>query len=277
MTESIFKYQTDNFLFEHKIDPFPQFETIPHTHGDYEIYYLISGNCECYIEKTTHRLKTGDILIIRPSELHGTNAISSDVPYERVVINVTADFINQIDKTGEIVESLQSVPFGTLNRFDSDALGSDLCAKVLNSLILNTKGVTETDVATRILFILCEAKRVIKRTISTGQKKNTADKIFDFVNQNLFNDISLKTISDTFFISQSQINRIFKKHTGVPVGKYIASKRLLSARHQLHSGDSPVKVCEKCGYSDYSVFYRAYKNQFGCSPNDERKKQNRKQ
>ncbi len=274
MTEILFKFENDNFLFEHKIDPFPHFETFPHTHGDFEIFYLISGNCDYYVEKTTHHLKQGDILIIRPSELHGINPVSSDVPYERVVININSEYINEIDKSGQLMESLNNVPFGTLNRFDAETLGHNLCGTAIESLIKKPNEITELDIIPRIFLILSEAKRILKKINKVSPKKNTADKIFDFVNQNLFSDITLKKISDTFFISQSQINRIFKKHTGVSVGKYIASKRLLSARHRLHSGELAIKVCEECGYTDYSVFYRAYKSQFGCSPQQERKKAN---
>lgn len=273
MTESIIKFVNDKFVFEHKIDKFPNFETFPHTHGDFEIYYLILGNCDYYVEKTTHHLKQGDILIIRPSELHGINPVSSDVPYERVVINVKGEFINEIDKSGQLMESLNNVPFGTLNRFDAETFGHNLCADALDSLIENSDEITELDIIPRIFLVLSEIKRVLKKTNTGSHKKSTADKIFDFVNQNLFSDITLQKISDTFFISQSQINRIFKKHTGVSVGKYIATKRLLGARHKLHSGVPAIKVSEECGYTDYSVFYRAYKNQFGCSPQQERKKQ----
>ncbi|MBE6769478.1 MAG: AraC family transcriptional regulator [Ruminococcaceae bacterium] len=273
MTESIIKFVNDKFVFEHKIDKFPSFEALPHTHGDFEIYYLILGNCDYYVEKTTHHLKQGDILIIRPSELHGINPVSSDVPYERVVINVKGEFINEIDKSGQLMESLNNVPFGTLNRFDAETFGHNLCTDALDSLIENSDEITELDIIPRIFLVLSEIKRVLKKTNTGSLKKSTADKIFDFVNQNLFSDITLQKISDTFFISQSQINRIFKKHTGVSVGKYIATKRLLGARHKLHSGVPAIKVSEECGYTDYSVFYRAYKNQFGCSPQQERKKQ----
>ena len=273
MTELLFKFENENFIFEHKINRFPDFEPFPHTHGDFEIYYIISGNCKYHVENTGHHLNAGDILIIRPSELHGINPVSSDVPYERVVINVKGEFINEIDKSGQLMEGLNNVPFGTLNRFDAETFGHNLCADALDSLIENPDEITELDIIPRIFLVLSEIKRVLKKTNTKSHKKSTADKIFDFVNQNLFSDISLKKISDTFFISQSQINRIFKKHTGVSVGKYIATKRLLGARHKLHSGVPAIKVCEKCGYSDYSVFYRAYKNQFGCSPQQERKKQ----
>ena len=272
MTELLFKFENQNFAFEHKIDRFPDFETIPHTHGDFEIYYLISGNCEYYVEKSTHHIKSGDILIIRPSELHGINAISNDVPYERVVINVKSDFISKLDSSGQILQSIQSVPFGTLNLFDKETFKHDLCAQSLNTLIQDVTNVTEADLISRIFLILCEAKQVLLKADNAKQKRNTADKIFDYVNQNLFSDISLKSLSDKFFISQSQINRIFKKHTGVPVGKYIASKRLLNARYKLHSGVSAIRVSEECGYTDYSVFYRAYKNQFGCPPKAQKQK-----
>lgn len=272
MTELLLKFENENFIFEHKINRFPDFEPFPHTHGDFEIYYLISGNCKYHVENTGHHLNAGDILIIRPSELHAICPISSDIPYERVVINVKGEFIDEIDKSGQLMRSLNNVPFGTLHRFSAETFGHNLCTTALDRLIENPDEITELDIIPRIFLILSEIKRLLKKTNTQNPRKSTADKIFDYVNQNLFSDISLKSLSDKFFLSQSQINRIFKKHTGVPVGKYIVSKRLLNARYKLHLGASAIKVSEECGYTDYSVFYRAYKNQFGCPPKSQKQK-----
>ena len=153
--------------------------------------------------------------------------------------------------------------------------GSVYTSLSYNELIKDYTEITDIDVIPRVFLILSEVKRVLKKSVAKSPKKNTADIIFDFVNLNLFKKISLKQISDTFFISQSQINRIFKKQTGVSVGKYIATKRLLSARHRIHAGEPAVKISEECGYSDYSVFYRAYVNQFGCSPQKDIQKSTR--
>lgn len=50
-----------------------------------------------------------------------------------------------------------------------------------------------------------------------------------YVNQKLFTGLTLEKLSREFYISQSQINRIFRKYTGTTVGQYIGAKRILTA------------------------------------------------
>jgi AraC-like DNA-binding protein len=40
------------------------------------------------------------------------------------------------------------------------------------------------------------------------------------------------------------------------------------AQREISFGAKPTDVYVKCGFSDYSTFYRAYKNQFGKPPSE---------
>ena len=82
----------------------------------------------------------------------------------------------------------------------------------------------------------------------------------------------LFSISRRFYLSKSQLNRVFSRATGSPVWEYVRIKRLLSARERLLAGESAVNVCTECGFKDYSSFFRAYKARFGQSPSSERQK-----
>ena len=82
----------------------------------------------------------------------------------------------------------------------------------------------------------------------------------------LFEDITVEQLSGHFFLSVSQFSRLFKEATGASPWAYITAKRLISAREQLQSGISAKKAAERCGFKDYSVFYRAYVKRFGEKP-----------
>jgi AraC-like DNA-binding protein len=49
----------------------------------------------------------------------------------------------------------------------------------------------------------------------------------------------------------------------------VSIKRLLAARAMIQRGEKASQAALVCGFSDYSVFYRAYKNHFGHSPKDD--------
>ena len=41
-----------------------------HYHPYYEFYYLLSGQCRCFISHSIYRLFPGDLIMIPPSVLH---------------------------------------------------------------------------------------------------------------------------------------------------------------------------------------------------------------
>ena len=98
------------------------------------------------------------------------------------------------------------------------------------------------------------------------------ERIVDYINEHILDDISLSDISETMNLSVSQINRVFNKKIGMSVYNYIVSKRLVYAKGLISRGESAVSACASCGFKDYSSFFRLYKKQFGVSPSGGQKK-----
>lgn len=75
-------------------------------------------------------------------------------------------------------------------------------------------------------------------------------------------------------MSRSQIYRVFREYTGTSVWDYVRSKRLFAVRELMQNGVRPAKAASEYGFQNYSSFYRAYKKQFDCSPQDDYKPRN---
>ena len=54
-----------------------------------------------------------------------------------------------------------------------------------------------------------------------------------------------------------------------PAAEHNLAQRLLAAQNLLTDGESPSKVFEKCGFNDYTTFYRNYVSFFGHPPSGE--------
>jgi len=67
-------------------------------------------------------------------------------------------------------------------------------------------------------------------------------------------------------VSTPTLFQHFKNELGVSIHKYITEKRMIYARKLIYSGENPTNIFEKCGFSDYSTFYKAYKKMFSVSP-----------
>lgn len=96
-----------------------------------------------------------------------------------------------------------------------------------------------------------------------------AGQILAYVNEHLFEEISIQTIADAFYRSPSQVSRIFQHATGNSLWKYVTIKRLMTARALIQQGEPAAVAAAACGFSEYSTFYRAYKSQFGHSPRED--------
>lgn len=72
-------------------------------------------------------------------------------------------------------------------------------------------------------------------------------------------------------MSESYLFRLFKKELHQTPQKYIREKRLMLARKMLSEGERSTAVCTRCGFLDYTTFYRNYLAFFGHSPSEREK------
>jgi hypothetical protein len=62
------------------------------------------------------------------------------------------------------------------------------------------------------------------------------------------------------------LHHLFMEQMSTTPKRYIMEKRLQFAKRELLRGIKATEVAAKCGFTDYSAFFRAYKKQFGHSP-----------
>ncbi len=268
--------QFGDFVCRYTLEETPQNTCPMHTHDRLEIYYFLAGDCTYLIEGTAYHLRPHDIIFKRPLEAHKLIVNDESVPYERIGITLPLDMFNSLDNEQQLFTEMMQRPLGTNNRFTAEDFGNPLCTEAMAQIAARGETMTRTEFLSHIFLLLTEADRVLKSKSSDTQSNHRATavstRLIDYTNEHLYDDITMQTLGDTFFLSYSQINRIFKQHTGSTAGQYITTKRLLSARDKIRHGASPAEVCYLCGYNDYSSFYRAYVKYFGHSPKQDQAK-----
>ena len=91
--------------------------------------------------------------------------------------------------------------------------------------------------------------------------------VTEYIKENLDKDISLKSISEVFYMSESRLRHLFKEITGVGFKGCVINYRIERAKQLLIETDGSLNgICEKCGFQSVSSFYRAFKNVTGYSP-----------
>ena len=266
-----FYYNENNILVHHSIDEIPNpNDFYMHAHDYLELYYFISGKGQYIVEGTRYDLTSGDILVMMPSEAHMLQ-IEPIMPYERITVQFTPDIFSSI-ASSDLLRAFLRRPLGQLNQYHQNDF-IEKCFKNMTNTRENADCYTRTlAYLLPIVYELGKAYDERSDTFEYQESSSGANNIIGFVNTNLFNDISVDSIAKHFYLSRSQINRIFKQATGKSVWEYVLIKRLLQARRRIKDGEHIGTVAISCGFKDYSAFFRAYKKQFKTSPSSDVKK-----
>jgi len=267
-------YLHDNFRIFHLSDT-AQREFTYHYHDFNKILILLNGDVTYTIEGRSYDLQANDIVFVKAGEVHKP-VIHSDVPYERIVIYVSPDYLDSHQKENADLNTCfkraheEQSHVLRMKAFSNSRLNS--CIKRLEDSLQDKDFANE--LYHEVLFLefmielnraaLCDAITYLSNTSSN----QTILAIIEYLNSHLTEDICIDTLAEQFFLSRYYLMHSFKEETGYTIGNYLATKRLLLAKEMITSGKPITEVCYACGYKNYSTFSRAYKKNFGKAPRD---------
>ncbi len=232
-----------------------------HTHDNYEIFCFVSGNAKYFVEGNIYELNPFDILIIKKSEAHSL-IINELIPYERYVVNFNAPALLE-PYSETLISVLDQKPLGRYNRIPADEMQKKTWIYYLDRIVGAASSEEKQLYLSVLLKELCDN---ISKNEEDFHSASENEKLIKYINRHLLTLSGLEEICRHFYISKTHLNRRFKAITGDTVWDYITTKRLIAAKDFLLNGMPPNLVAEKCGWQEYSSFYRAYKSHFGTTP-----------
>lgn len=125
-----------------------------------------------------------------------------------------------------------------------------------------------TDSLMRMVFSCQKKTREAFPNISKRNSANYAhyvDLSKHFLYDNNF-AVSVQEVAEMLGVSPKHFNRVFHDVVGIPPKQYITEQRLELGVTLLKNGMSPVEVSNVLRYTDYAMFYRAFKKRYGVSP-----------
>lgn len=265
------EYCFDDIYIRYAVDVSPDDKDFTmHIHDQCEIYFFISGNVEYLVEGSKYPLDENSLMIMRPTEVHKPK-ITGGGRYERYAINFPVSFADSIDPEGRLAKAFTDRTLGQGNMFSSSEIDMTLVRKLFFEMCSNSDDYSrQLTIKTHLLILL----DMISRSYSSKRElkyreQSSAERIVMYVNNHLFEDISVPHLAKQFYLSPSQFSRVFRQATGAAPWEYITKKRLTVAKEKIRSGSSAQSASESCGFKDYSSFYRAYTKHFGSSPKDD--------
>lgn len=242
----------------------------PHRHNFYELLFFMEGSVTYMAADRPYPLQPGDLLII-PSSVSHHPVFGENKRCRRVVLWVTEEFVRTLPQGPELAQCFPRGEEACLYRFspsDSERLFDR--AMAVTEELSYARPLSDTMSLLLITELLILLHRMIPTSAQNHPEDSTSEQLVHdvvrFINDNLTRELPLDYIADHFFISKFYLSRVFKRYMNVTPHSYVTQRRLAMAKHLLYDGLPPTEVYRRCGYTDYSSFYRAFREQYGISP-----------
>lgn len=264
---TLYQYSDDDFNLCHNLSLTPdQSRFVLHTHPRVELYYFVKGSGTFFIEGSAYSLESGDLLLMQPTESHYIE-LDLTQPYERKVLHFDFDALKAVDPAGYLCAPFLARKLGKQNLYKSYRFRFGSCEHYFDTMMTPGSDPRISIFAGLVpmLHELCCIHAGLSEDANSAPD-SLAYQIMRYLNQNIDKPISLSDICQKFYISKSQLCRVFRNSTGVTVKTYLTVKRLVKAKQLMDAGEHATHVYLQCGFNDYTSFYRAYVKYYGCSP-----------
>ena len=248
----------------------------PHQHDFFELFYLVDDSLEYIVEGLRYSITAGSALLIAPGQIHRADVCGSVRNLDRFILWINADYVKKLTETMPHVRFtlLGSMEGRNLIPLDSEtsllirqllfALHRESGEPAIDSALLNRFIISQ-------LLIYC-GRRIVKApstlTPKAALRYREIIQVYEYIVTHLKEDMSIPDLADRFFMDRNTLMRHFRHEVGMTPGECIRWHRLESARVMLQGGAPAQEACAESGFSDYSSFYRAFKQSYGMSPRD---------
>lgn len=278
-----FPYEVYNTYIPKHFTYFPM-----HWHEQFEIIYVIEGHLKVTVEGKEFICEPDDIVIVPPDHIHDMGQVDSEPShYANIMFNFS---LLEPDSECEVYKKYFEPFFkNEISEFVVKA-GSELggklvpLAKDMYECRHEKYSTDELRVKSDLYEFMYRIQGLIQdKSEASETRENWIEKIkpvLTYVSQNLAEEISVEQAAEKCGLSKSHFMKIFKNVTGNSFLDYVKRCRLENAYYLLTETVKNVsEIGEESGFSNFSYFIRSFKETYGMSPLQFRKKfaENKKQ
>jgi len=259
----------ENSIIHHEIGRDKLFK-IWHVLDEHMFIYTYSEGGSIVCNEKIYPIKRGTLCFIGAGKYHYT---MPDNPgeYDRSKLFVTQETFEKIMKLLGDYSRLRNFTQGSL--IYSVAEDGDFCE--INRIFDELESCRNEEFFEEILMSCCIKLLVLitKNTIEHVPSASSAmDRAINYINSNIFRDMTVDEICAEIHISKYHFCRKFKETTGMTVMNYILKTRIVLAKNLLlHEKCSITDISNRCGFSSISYFCRTFKAEIGMTPLEFRK------
>ncbi len=264
----------DGYMYSYNTSKGYNFDT--HIHKCYEIIHVIKGELLYTVEENSYMLSDGDIILTTPAERHSFRFLK-ECEYEREFLHIYPEFLT---KFPDVTDMLNSKKSGADNRIDAERVKKyelDVILKKIEYYCSNLLPETDLMVLTYTVQLITIINRILiddTPEYSNIPIESKADFLLDYIDRHYAEEITAASVASKVFSSQQYVNKILKEKTGMTIKTYLNLRRVTAAKNLIMEGQKATNIYARCGFKDYSTFYRAFVKNTGMTPDEFKRVQN---
>lgn len=249
-----------------------------HSHNFYEFLFCHNAvDVEYLVGADRYRLQKGDVVLIPPGVSHRPLLPEHlTEAYRRDVLWISPEVMDQLEQMIPAEDRIMAQESRLLRTAGTrwEFIG-DLFRHGVREYEERQSGWEEIVLGNTIQILVYLRRAIQDRSAAPlkAEKPELLDQVLAYIEDHLAERITLGDIAKHFWVSQSTVSQTFKNKLGVSFYRCVTQRRLIAAKSLIIEGVPLESVSQKVGFSDYSSFYRAFKQEFGISPRQFRKKQ----
>lgn len=264
-------YLRESFRYFHLRDSAGQ-ELDFHFHEFDKLVILLSGTVDYSVEGNVYRLRPWDVLLVRHHCIHKAE-IDRSAPYERIIIYLDGGYFKSLMPRSGLMDCFDAADRHQRYLVVPNAQQlQTLCAclDAFEQARGDSRFASEALMETYIIQLLIHLGRMRETGPLTAERERDFDpkirSALSYINENFRRGLDVAEVAEHVFLSKYHFMRLFKEQTGQTVHGCITEKRLLHAARLIRAGRPAAEAAIESGFTDYSAFYRAFKESFGTSP-----------
>lgn len=258
-----------------------------HKHDFIEIVFVARGSCLHKYLDSEVVLMPGDCFVVMPHEVHAYDISSETILYNCLFYpqGLGEDW-NRLHRLKPLYDLLMVEPFyrtesgqQQILRLEPVEAGAveDLLEKMIQERQMKCEGSDIMLKARLMIFLTTLARNWDSQSLHASRsfhgKRELLAKAFDYIEQNLTDELKVDQLAAAAFVSPHHFRRLFKEVSGMSPIEYINRLRISRARELLQDKKLSIsQVAEWVGINDINYFSRLFRSLSGISPSEYRKK-----
>ena len=234
--------------------------SVPHTHNHTELFYIVGGKGQFFIEDKVFPVDVNNLVVINPNVTH-TEASLNAQPLEYIVLGIEGIALATSENSNG--------QFCLLDHFESAEISGCL-RNILREMEQKSPGYEDVCQAFMEILVI---RLMRNTTLSVAEElpavsgNRQCAQVRRYIDDHFKEALTLDLLADEAHMNKYYLSHAFKKEYGVSPINYMLSRRIDESKYLLAETDlSLSRIAQLLGFSSLSYFSQAFRKSQDISP-----------